>query len=117
MAKVFGPLHSDDASGRIKRAIVFLKWKGQNRVRIWARPYNRKSTLQRAARSCFCRAVQGWHSLSEEYVGFWNVYADKISTDLNPVSGFNVFVGAYIQNDCDFPGTADEWKQAKLCQF
>jgi hypothetical protein len=46
MAKVFGPLHSDGATGKLADAIVFFPWKGNNVVRKWLKPTNKKSAAQ-----------------------------------------------------------------------
>jgi hypothetical protein len=46
MAKVFGPLHSDGATGKLANAIVFFPWKGNNVVRKWLKPTNKKSAKQ-----------------------------------------------------------------------
>ena len=40
MAKVWGPLHSDDARGKIADALVFMGWKGIKTVRTWLKPTN-----------------------------------------------------------------------------
>ena len=46
MVKVFGPCHSEAASGKLANAIVFFGWKGINVVRGWVRPANPKSATQ-----------------------------------------------------------------------
>ena len=46
MAKVYGPLHSDDARGKIAKSLVFIGWKGIKTVRGWLKPTNPKSTGQ-----------------------------------------------------------------------
>lgn len=46
MAKVYGPLHSDDARGKIASAMVFSGWKGIKTVRQWMKPVNVKSGEQ-----------------------------------------------------------------------
>jgi len=46
MAKVYGPLHSDGASGKLANAIVFSTWKGLATVRKWLIPTNKKSAPQ-----------------------------------------------------------------------
>jgi len=46
MAKVYGPLHSDDARGKIAQAMVFMGWKGIRDVRTWLKPTNPKSADQ-----------------------------------------------------------------------
>jgi hypothetical protein len=46
MAKVYGPLHSDDARGKLANALVFLGWKGIKTVRQWLKPANPKTPDQ-----------------------------------------------------------------------
>ena len=46
MAKVYGPLHSDGATGKLADAIVYFPWKGNNVVRKWLIPTNKKSAPQ-----------------------------------------------------------------------
>ena len=53
MAKVFGPLHSDGATGKLANAIVFFPWKGNNVVRKWLKPTNKKSAGQGVRRVMF----------------------------------------------------------------
>jgi len=46
MAKVYGPLHSDDARGKLAKSLVFIGWKGIKDVRQWLRPANPKDPEQ-----------------------------------------------------------------------
>lgn len=46
MAKVYGPLHSDDARGKLASALVFMGWKGIKDVRQWLKPTNPKDPDQ-----------------------------------------------------------------------
>jgi len=46
MAKVYGPLHSDDARGKIADAMVFMGWKGIKTVRTWLKPTNPERSAQ-----------------------------------------------------------------------
>jgi len=46
MAKVWGPLHSDDARGKLAKALVFMGWKGIKTVRTWLKPTNPKREKQ-----------------------------------------------------------------------
>jgi len=45
-AIVTGPLHSDDARGKLASSLVFLGWKGIKTVRQWVKPTNPKSEDQ-----------------------------------------------------------------------
>jgi len=46
MAKVFGPIHSDSASGKLANSMVHFAWKGINVVRQYVIPANPKSADQ-----------------------------------------------------------------------
>jgi hypothetical protein len=46
MAKVFGPLHSDSASGKIADSMVHFGWRGLNIVRQYVIPKNKMSAKQ-----------------------------------------------------------------------
>ena len=46
MAIVTGPLHSDDARGKLASSLVFLGWKGIKTVRQWVKPTNPQSADQ-----------------------------------------------------------------------
>ena len=51
MAKVYGPLHSDDARGKLASSLVFIGWKGIKTVRQWIKPANPKSDDQAVIRT------------------------------------------------------------------
>jgi len=46
MAKVWGPLHSDDARGKLADSMVFMGWKGIKTVRQWLTPTNPQRAKQ-----------------------------------------------------------------------
>ena len=46
MAIVYGPLHSDDARGKLASSLVFMGWKGIKTVRQWIKPTNPQSADQ-----------------------------------------------------------------------
>ena len=46
MAKLFGPLHSDDARGKLASSLVFMGWKGIKTVRAFVKPANPKTAPQ-----------------------------------------------------------------------
>lgn len=104
MARVQGPLMSMTASGKLANSLVFLNWKGAPTVRVWKRPYNPKSTAQTTQRTLFTNAVAGWHGATADDQASWNAYAESISTADRPISGFNAYVSAYINNG-DTPPT------------
>lgn len=80
MAKVSGPLHSDQASGTIAKTIVFSHRMGQNVVRSWAKPANRMTFKQGDNRTILGgvgRAASAVKPLSDYAV---------MMTDLNKIS-------------------------------
>jgi hypothetical protein len=46
MAKLFGPLHSDDARGKLASSLVFIGWKGIKTVRAYVKPANPQTAAQ-----------------------------------------------------------------------
>jgi hypothetical protein len=46
MAKVYGPLHSDDARGKLANSLVFIGWKGIKDVRQWVKPAQPRTGMQ-----------------------------------------------------------------------
>lgn len=69
MAKVFGPLHSDDARGKLANSMVFMGWKGIKTVRAYITPANPQEEAQGNIRTVIGglgRAV-GKVSVNEDY--------------------------------------------------
>jgi len=108
VAKVVGPLHALWARDSFGEAMVLLSWKGQDRIRVWAYPYQPRTPAQKAIRTRFWGAVKSWHEQTAYMKWLWNEYAKKISTAYSPLSGFNAYVRAYIKKS-DHPGTPTEW--------
>lgn len=102
MARLFGPLFSVDARGKLGNALVYSNWKGLATVRMFAVPYNPQLPGQVAQRLAFANAVGGWQKILEATRALWNAYAIGISTAVRPLSGFNAFVSAYIAA-ADYP--------------
>lgn len=97
MARVYGPIFgSADARGKLGNCVVFMAWKGANTVRIWAKPYNPRSAAQVAQRTLFMNGVKSYQIQDAAMKTSWDTYADKISTAVNPLSGFNAYVREYI---------------------
>ena len=59
MAKVVAPLMSFEASGSIAKAITFMGWRGQARVRQYFIPQNPSSAAQVTVRSQFSMSKVG----------------------------------------------------------
>lgn len=60
MAKLRGPFHSDDASGKFANCMVASKWKGRSYMRQLVTPSNPKSFKQLAIRSLITDASLAW---------------------------------------------------------
>ncbi len=60
MAKLRGPFHSDDASGKFANCMVASKWKGRSYMRALVTPKNPKSFKQLAIRALITDASQAW---------------------------------------------------------
>jgi len=84
MATTKAPLFSLDASGTIRNAIVFSKWRGRTYVRKHAIPSNPRSDLQVGMRSVFKWITQDFTNLSQSQKDAWNsLAAPENITQLN----------------------------------
>lgn len=104
MARAYGPLFSMDARGKLGNSIVFSNWKGQATVRMYAIPYNPKTSSQVAQRTLFTNAIRGWGAVGGSMQGEWNTYAEKVTKPHAPLTGVNCFTRAYIEAG-DYPGS------------
>ena len=59
MAKVFGPLHSDDARGKLASSMVFMGWKGIKTVRGYVTPANPQTAAQGNVRTVIAGVGRG----------------------------------------------------------
>lgn len=71
MAKVWGPLHSDDASGTIGKEITYGKTRGVNWARSWSLKKFTRSELQDEVREWFKLAIKNWTGKSPEEQFLW----------------------------------------------
>lgn len=95
MAKLTAPLFSFGASGQLGKALVYANWKGIDDVRTYVIPSNPRSSSQLTQRGYFTDALDLWHNLglTADDIEAWNRDATASS---RPQSGFNRFVGSYI---------------------
>jgi len=96
MAKVWGPLHSDDARGKLAESMVFLGWRGLKTVRMWKKPANPKTEDQQTQRGVFSSAVADYHTLKPADQVAW-----KLRASGEKVSGFNAYVKEFIDAKID----------------
>lgn len=87
MARVKGPLFSLEASGSVKKTIVYSKWKGRQYVRQHAIPLNPNSATQINVRKAWQILVAGWQAEDAPTQTVWNEFAKQFQT-----SGFNQYV-------------------------
>lgn len=87
MARVQGPLFSEDASGTIAKVITYAKWKGRNYVRSRVTPHNPRSGLQVGMRAMMRFLTQHWASgLSTGEKSSWNALGK--SQEISPFNGY-----------------------------
>jgi len=92
MALLVGPLHSDDASGKFAKCIVYAKWKGRNYGRQLVQPGNPKSAKQTSVRAMMTWLSKHWSTLSSNDQETWAGIAAA-----NDVSAFNAFIGENME--------------------
>lgn len=92
MARVYGPLHSDDASGSLKGGTCFSKWKGRNYVRQVVTPANPKSAKQLGVRSMMGFLAQAWAALSTNSKATWQAAATALQ-----LAPFHVYMKENLQ--------------------
>lgn len=88
MVKVYGPMMSMDASGKLADTIVFSKWKGRNYVRNRVIPSNPQSGSQVGVRAMFRFLSQQWATLLDADRASW---LDRATAAV--VSNFNAYMG------------------------
>lgn len=91
MARVTGPLHSDDASGTYAGTLTFSKWKGRGYVRQCVTPSNPKSAKQQGVRSMLKFLAQAWAALGASPKASW--VADAAAKS---ISAFNEYCSANL---------------------
>lgn len=103
MAKVYGPLFSIEASGRLDNSLVFKKTRFGNVVGKFPKPVTTPATaLQTTIREYFQLGSTAWKNANSTVKEAWNSYASTLSTG---ASGYNIFVGTYVKYLKDHAGT------------
>ena len=87
MARVFGPLHSIDASGTVGKALTFGSWKGKAYCRKYFIPENPRDPKQVNQRLALAIALAYYQSMSEPVKAEWEGYASGMG-----MSGANLFM-------------------------
>ncbi len=91
MAKVFGPLHSDDARGKLADSMVFMGWRGLKTVRMYKIPANPNTEAQQTQRANFTSGVADFHTLNAADVAAWSLRASG-----SAFSGYNLYVKKFV---------------------
>ena len=98
MALVKAPLFSLDARGKIANTLVYAIWKGLNYCRQYVIPSNPNTADQQVIRGYFSDAVAAYQAEDQATKDAWNAAIAALGA---PMSGFNYYVGKYI----DYLGT------------
>jgi hypothetical protein len=99
MAKVNGPLHSDDARGKIGSNMVFSGSKGVQICRAYRTPKNTRSAKQSVVRNQIADLSRAYRALTSDQKLAWVAWAgenprvDPWSGKSYLISGFNAYVG------------------------
>lgn len=101
MARVNGPLHSDDAHGQLAHSLVFAKWKGRNYTRQYVTPNNPKAAKQVGVRAMFRYLTQWWANSANR--ADWDALAAQ-----KEISAFNAYIqfNMNLWDDSDPPSDA-----------
>jgi len=91
MARVKGPLFSLEASGSLKKTIVYSQWKGRNYVREHTIPLNPESAKQLNVRAAWTLLVTAYQALGAPAKLDWDAFGKLFN-----MSGFNSYVGRGI---------------------
>jgi len=99
MARVQGPLFSQDASGTVAGTLTYSKWKGRNYVRNRVDPANPKTAKQTGVRAMMQFLAQTWATIAAEVQATWVELADS-----RQISAFNAFVSNNLSRWQNFLG-------------
>jgi len=88
MAILTGPLHSDAASGKFAKSIVFSTWKGRAYARQLVTPQNPKTQGQIGVRVMMKWLSQIWSSMGAPAKATWDDLAAAAQ-----ISSFNAMIG------------------------
>jgi|WetSurMetagenome_2_1015567.scaffolds.fasta_scaffold18656_7 hypothetical protein len=108
MAIVYGPLHSDAASGQFADALVFGKWKGRAVVRRKVSPTNPKSAKQTGVRSMMGFLAAMWKAKTDPKWTGWTSAAEA-----GQISTFNAFIAENLRRWQLFKGPTQVYPAAE----
>lgn len=87
MARTKGPLFSLEASGSLKKTLVYGHWKGRSYVRSHVIPENPQTPTQVNLRTAWTLLVASWQGEAAPYQLEWNQFAEQFQ-----MSGFNQYM-------------------------
>jgi hypothetical protein len=108
MARVYGPLHSDDASGSIKGGTTFSKWKGRNYVRARVTPSNPRTAAQTGNRAMFAFLAAFWTGFTQAMKDSWSEVAAATNVTL-----YNAYMGTNLKRWQSFKSPTKEYPAAE----
>lgn len=90
MARLTGPLHSDDARGSIKGGVTYSGWRGRAYARATVTPRNPKSAKQLGVRGMMSFLAASWAAIKVASAASWQGLAD---------AGIFSTYNAYVQHN------------------
>lgn len=73
MAKIYGPLHSDDAQGTIGKELTFAKTRGVNWARTWNLKKDTRTGPQDKVRKWFKSAIENFTGKTSDEIFLWKL--------------------------------------------
>ena len=74
MAKTFGPLHSDSASGTLAGVLTFSQRASGSQCRIQRKQKDYENPARKVVRDAFRQGVKLWRSLPSNEKALWGLY-------------------------------------------
>ena len=74
MARLLGPLFSENAHGSLGKRLTFSQRSSGNQARFQRANHDTNSSSQQTQRSFFLLAIAAWNSLADSEKELWNVY-------------------------------------------
>ena len=74
MAKLIGPLFSENAHGSIGKRLTYSKRKSGNQARFQRANHDANTSSQQTQRTLFLTALAAWNGLSNSQKQLWNDY-------------------------------------------
>ena len=92
MARITHPSYIKFSGGRMGD-LVFYNFNQKQYARLYTKPINPDTALQRIVRRTFADAVRSWQALSPEEQYKYNKKARRL-----PMTGYNLYISTYMKN-------------------